>query len=83
MEQQTAEVYKAIEEKMNTAADKRDENIKKMLERLREHVSFFYRFLFYFLKYFIFTILCQVMCMGELYFFSHIGYAICFCYLMF
>lgn len=38
LEQQTAEVYKAIEEKMNTAADKRDENIKKMLERLREHV---------------------------------------------
>lgn len=39
LEQQTMEVYKAIEEKMNTAADKRDENIKKMLERLREHVS--------------------------------------------
>lgn len=39
LEQQTSEVYKAIEEKMNTAADKRDENIKKMLERLREHVS--------------------------------------------
>lgn len=29
---------KAIEDKMTTAADKRDENIKKMLERLREHV---------------------------------------------
>lgn len=39
LEQQTAEVYKAIEEKLNTAAAQRDENIKKMLERLREHVS--------------------------------------------
>lgn len=39
LEQQTAEVYKAIEDKMNTAAAQRDENIKKMLERLREHVS--------------------------------------------
>ncbi|KAL4720835.1 hypothetical protein ACJJTC_016704, partial [Scirpophaga incertulas] len=37
LEQQTAEVYKAIEDKMTTAADKRDENMKKIVERLREH----------------------------------------------
>lgn len=40
LEQQTNEIKSAIEEKMKTASTQRDENIKKMLERLREHVSF-------------------------------------------
>lgn len=39
LEQQTGEVRTAIEEKLKTASAQRDENIKKMLERLREHVS--------------------------------------------
>lgn len=39
LEQQTGEVRTAIEEKLKTASVQRDENIKKMLERLREHVS--------------------------------------------
>ncbi|XP_077300994.1 stathmin isoform X6 [Arctopsyche grandis] len=37
IEQQTGEVWKAIEGKMNTAAAQRDENMKKMLDRLKEH----------------------------------------------
>lgn len=41
LEQQTDEVRTAIEEKLKTASVQRDENIKKMLERLREHVSLF------------------------------------------
>lgn len=39
IEQQTGEVWKAIEDKLNTAAAQRDENLKKMLDRLKEHVS--------------------------------------------
>lgn len=39
LEQQTNEIKSAIEEKMKIASTQRDENIKKMLERLREHVS--------------------------------------------
>lgn len=39
LEQQTGEVRTAIEEKLKTASAQRDENIKKMLDRLREHVS--------------------------------------------
>lgn len=41
MEQQTEEVKTAIEEKMKSASTQRDENIKKMLERLKEHVSLY------------------------------------------
>lgn len=40
LEQQTEEVRTAIEEKLKSATAQRDENIKKMLERLREHVRF-------------------------------------------
>lgn len=40
LEQQTDEVRSAVEEKLKTAAAQRDENLKKMVERLREHVSF-------------------------------------------
>lgn len=39
LEQQTIEVRTAVEEKLKTAAAQRDENIKKMLDRLKEHVS--------------------------------------------
>lgn len=39
LEQQTEEVRCAVEEKLKTAAAQRDENIKKMLDRLKEHVS--------------------------------------------
>lgn len=39
LEQQTGEVRTAIEEKLKSASVQRDENIKKMLDRLREHVS--------------------------------------------
>ena len=39
LEQQTEEVRKAVEEKLKTAAAQRDENTKKMLDRLKEHVS--------------------------------------------
>lgn len=38
LEQQTQEVRTAVEEKLKTAAAQRDENIKKMLDRLKEHV---------------------------------------------
>jgi hypothetical protein len=36
---QTNEVRIAVEEKLKIAAAQRDENIKKMLDRLKEHVS--------------------------------------------
>jgi hypothetical protein len=36
---QTNEVRNAVEEKLKVAAAQRDENIKKMLDRLKEHVS--------------------------------------------
>jgi hypothetical protein len=36
---QTNEVRNAVEEKCKTVAAQRDENIKKMLDRLKEHVS--------------------------------------------
>lgn len=39
LEQQTCEVRAAVEEKLKTAAAQRDENMKKMLDRLKEHVS--------------------------------------------
>lgn len=39
LEQQAAEVAAAIEEKLKTAANQRDENIKKILDKLKEHVS--------------------------------------------
>lgn len=39
LEQQKANEQKAIEEKLKTAQALRDENIKKMLDRLKEHVS--------------------------------------------
>lgn len=42
LEQQTDEVRSAIEDKLKTASAQRDENIKKMLERLKEHVSIFF-----------------------------------------
>lgn len=38
LEQQTDEVRSAIEEKLKTATIQRDENMKKMLNRLKEHV---------------------------------------------
>lgn len=39
LEQQTADVATAIQEKLQSAANQRDENIKKMLEKLKEHVG--------------------------------------------
>jgi hypothetical protein len=36
---QTDEVRVAVEEKLKIAAAHRDENLKKMLDRLKEHVS--------------------------------------------
>jgi len=42
LEQQTEEVRCAVEEKLKTAAAQRDENIKRMLDRLKEHVSIFF-----------------------------------------
>lgn len=39
MEQQKSIERVAIDKKLQTAANMRDENIKKMLERLKEHVS--------------------------------------------
>lgn len=42
LEQQADEVRTAIEDKIKNASAHRDENIKKMLDRLREHVSDFY-----------------------------------------
>lgn len=39
MEQQKSIERVAIDNKLKTAANMRDENIKKMLERLKEHVS--------------------------------------------
>lgn len=40
LEQQTDEVRSAIEEKLKSASQQRDDNIKKMLDRLKEHVSY-------------------------------------------
>lgn len=40
MEQQKNIERVAIDKKLKTAANMRDENIKKMLERLKEHVCF-------------------------------------------
>ena len=39
LEQQTEEVRVAVDDKLKTAAAQRDENIKKMVDRLKEHVS--------------------------------------------
>lgn len=39
LEKQRDEEREAIEEKLRLAAQKRDENIKSKLERLKEHVS--------------------------------------------
>lgn len=39
IEMQTNEVRNAVEEKLKTASAQRDENLKKMLDRLKEHVS--------------------------------------------
>lgn len=39
MEQQKSIEREAIDNKLKTAANMRDENMKKMLERLKEHVS--------------------------------------------
>lgn len=39
LEQQCGEVRSALEEKMKTASAQRDENLKKILDRLKEHVS--------------------------------------------
>jgi hypothetical protein len=36
---QTNEVRNAVEEKLKTASAQRDENLKKMIDRLKEHVS--------------------------------------------
>lgn len=44
LELQTDEVRIAIEEKLKIASIQRDENIKKMLDRLKEHVSCSLRF---------------------------------------
>lgn len=41
LELQTEEVRSAVEEKLKTAAAQRDENMKRMLDRLKEHVSVF------------------------------------------
>lgn len=40
LELQTDEVRTAIEEKLKIASQQRDENIKKMLDRLKEHVRY-------------------------------------------
>ena len=44
IEAQTQEIRNAIDEKLKTASAQRDENIKKILNRLHEHVRtyFFY-----------------------------------------
>lgn len=39
IEMQTNEVRNAVEEKLKTASAQRDENLKKMIDRLKEHVS--------------------------------------------
>lgn len=39
LEQQKIEERNALNDKLKTAANLRDENIKRILERLREHVS--------------------------------------------
>jgi len=39
IEMQTNEVRTAVEEKLKTASAQRDENLKKMIDRLKEHVS--------------------------------------------
>ena len=39
LDQQTEEVRSAIEEKLKTATAQRDENMKKMVDRLKDHVS--------------------------------------------
>lgn len=49
LEQQTKEVRTAVEEKLKTAAAQRDENIKKMLDRLKEHVSVLLLYFFIFI----------------------------------
>lgn len=40
MEQQKVEERNALNDKLKAAANLRDENIKRILSRLREHVSF-------------------------------------------
>lgn len=45
-EQQTGEIRAAVEEKLKVAAAQRDENIKKMVERLKKHVCNFFNFLY-------------------------------------
>lgn len=44
LEKQKSEERQAIEEKLNSAAQVREANIKNMLERLKEHVSQFFFF---------------------------------------
>lgn len=39
MEQQRARELEQLNERLETAANLRDENIKRVLERLRKHVS--------------------------------------------
>lgn len=39
MEQQKSVERHALDKKLRVAADMRDENMKKMLDRLKEHVS--------------------------------------------
>lgn len=39
LEKQKIEERNALNDKLKTAANLRDENIKRILERLREHVS--------------------------------------------
>lgn len=40
LEQQKNEERMALDQKLQSAANIRDENMKKMLDRLKEHVSF-------------------------------------------
>lgn len=40
LEKQKLDEKNALNEKLQTAANLREENIKKILERLREHVSY-------------------------------------------
>lgn len=48
LEQQTEEVRSAVEEKLKSAAAQRDGNIKRMLDRLKEHVSVQYYLVIHF-----------------------------------
>jgi hypothetical protein len=48
MEKQKLEERNALNDKLKAAANLRDENIKRILERLREHVGLFLRLQFYF-----------------------------------